>query len=206
MSSVTTCTGINNPSVEYWLVEETLQGEAAEIVLGINLSTDEAFSFLLKVPVISSKIRIMEEDKDARKMRLSWIQNYKNDVQYYFDVSICNEGNLCDLHFKPATKADSQKLPNAVASVVEAMSSQGGIRVGELRDYSQLEQEPPTDQDLEKVLTFLQQHVLSDLEQICSSLGMLHLTASLCLHRLIDNGVIGCSPIGTGQIKLFYYK
>jgi hypothetical protein len=182
---------------------ESLQGKSVEIVVGINLGPDEAYSFLLKAPIANSSLRIL--DKDVRRIRFSWSQNYKSDQEYNFDISISYEGSLCDLHFTPAS-SDSTKLPSAVASIIEVMSSHGGIRIGELRDYTEAEKESPTDEDVEKVAGYLQEHVIADLEQICSSLGMLHLNASMCLHRLIDNGVIGCSPIGTSPTRLFYYK
>lgn len=183
-----------------------MQEKAVEIVLGINLSPDQAYSFLLKAPGLSSKLRIMQEDKDSLKIRFSWIQNYKPGEEYHFDAYISYEGNLCDLHFTPAGKADSKKLPNAVASVVEAMSFHGAIRISELRDYTQAEQEHSTEEDVEKVAAYLQDHVLADLDQISTRLEMMHLNVSLCLHRLIDRGVVGCTPLGTGPTKLFYYK
>jgi len=183
-----------------------LQEKANEIVLGINLRPDEVYTFLLKVPTISSKLRIIEEDRNGLRIRFSWVKSVESEEDYSFDVSIAYEGTLCDLRIKPANNARSEKLPNAVASIVEAMSSHGGIRIGELRDYTEAEKEPPTEEDIEKVAAYLKDHVLADLEQISSSLRMLHLTASMCLHRLIDNGVIGCAPIGTKPTKLYYYK
>jgi hypothetical protein len=180
---------------------ESLQGKSAEIVVGINLGPDETYSFLQKAPLVNSSLRIV--DKDARRIRFSWSQN--NNEEYNFDISISYEGSLCDLHFTPAD-SDSTKLANAVASIVEVMSSHGGIRIGELRDYTEAEKEPPTDEDVQKVAAYLQEHVIANLEQISSSLGMLHLNVSMCLHRLIDNGVIGCSPIGTSPARLFYFK
>ena len=182
-----------------------MQEKAVEIALGINLSPEQAYSFLLKAPRLTSKLRIMQEDKDALKIRFLWLENYKSG-EYHFDAYISYEGNLCDLHFTPVENADSKKLPNAVASVVEAMSSHGAIRIGELRDYTQAEQEHSTEEDVEKVAAYLHERVLADLDQISTRLDMMHLTVSLCLNRLIDRGVVGCTPLGTHPTKLYYYK
>jgi predicted transcriptional regulator len=85
------------------------------------------------------------------------------------------------------------------------MSLHGDVRIGEVRDYTQEQQESPTEADIERVATYLQEHVLADLQQINSSLGMDPVTASLSLHRLIDKGMIGCTRIGTSPTRLFYY-
>ena len=157
-----------------------MQEKAAKIVLGINLKPDEAYSFLLKVPTINSKLGIVKQDDVALSVQFSWVLNSNSEEQYYyFDISISHEGNLCDLKFTPASATDSEKLPNAVASVIEAMSSHSGIRIGEMRDYTKSENESPTDEEVEKVSAYLQKHVVADLKQISSDLVMLHLTVSV---------------------------
>lgn len=182
-----------------------MQGKTVEVVIGVNMMPDAAYTFLLDVRRLSSNLKIVGEDRGEHRIRLSWAPNYNSEEEYCFDISISFEGNLCDLHIRPASAEDSKKISNAVASMIEAISWHGAIRISEVRDYTQ-EQEPPTDADIEKVATYLQKHVLANLEQISSSLGMQPLTASLSLHRLIDKGIIGCTPIGTVPTKLFYYK
>lgn len=204
MSIIKTCTGINKAPA-YLISEVALQEKAVEISLGINLSPDQAYSFLLKAPTLTSRLRIIQEDKDAFKIRFLWLENYKSG-EYHFDAYVSHEGNLCDLHFTPVIVAESKKLPNAVASVVEAMSSNGTIRIGELRDYTQAEHEHSTEEDVEKIAAYLHERVLADLDQISTNLDMLHLDVSLCLNRLIDRGVVGCTPLGTRPTKLYYYK
>jgi hypothetical protein len=175
-------------------------------VIGVNARPDEVSSFLLKVPRLSSNLKIVSEDEGANRFRLSWAPNFNPEGAYCFDVSISYESNLCDLHITPAGTEDSKKISNVVASMIEAVSLHGGIRIGEVRDYTQEEQESPKDAEIEKVATYLHEHGLANLEQISSSLGMEPVTASLSLHRLIDKGIIGCTRIGTNPIRLFYYK
>jgi hypothetical protein len=81
-----------------------------------------------------------------------------------------------------------------------------GIRIGELRDYTQEKEGSYEEEDSEKVAVYLQQHVLANLDQITRNLSMDPATASLTLHRLIDRGIIGCTRIGTDPVRLFYYR
>lgn len=170
------------------------------------MQPDVLCSFLLEVPRLNPNLKIKRTDEAAYVFRLSWARNNNPQGEHFFDVSISYEGDLCDLHIRPASTEDSKRLSNAVASVIEAMSLHGDVRIGEVRDYTQEQQESPTEADIERVATYLQEHVLADLQQINSSLGMDPVTASLSLHRLIDKGMIGCTRIGTSPTRLFYYK
>lgn len=126
--------------------------------------------------------------------------------EYCFDVSISQEGDLCDLLISPVSMDDSRNISGVTASIIQAMSLHGGIRVSEVRDYTQEEQGSYAEEDVEKVAAYLQQHVLADLEQITLNLGMDPAAASLSLHRLIDKGTVGFTRIGTNPVRLFYYK
>lgn len=183
-----------------------IAGKRCKVVIGVNARPDEVYAFLLKMPRLTSHLKIGRGDEGAHRFRLSCARNYNPEADFCFDVSITSEGNLCDIHIKPENTEDSKGLSNVVASMIEAMSLHGGIRIIEVKDYTQDGQEPPTDEDIEGVSSYLQEHVLADLEQISSDLGMKPLIVSISLHRLINNGIIGCTPIGTGPTKLFYYK
>jgi len=170
-----------------------------KVVIGVNAKPSELHSFLLDVPRFNASLKITESDPN--EFRLTWGRRH----EYCFDLSILQEGDLCDLHLRPASDSDSMVISSATASIIEAMSLHG-IRIGELRDYTQEKDGSYEEEDSEKVAAYLQQHVLANLDQITRSLDMDPATASLTLHRLIDRRIIGCTRIGTDPARLFYYR
>jgi hypothetical protein len=182
-----------------------LQEKTSEIVLGISMKPDELFQFLQNAIATSSRLRIISSDKAALKARFAWIWNDWSKEEYHFDFAISHERDLCDVHFTPDGPSDSEKLTHAVASVIKAIASNGDLRIIEMQENTLLTKEP-TDADVEKIGKYLEEQRIANLEQISKVLGISQLRVAISLHRLIDNGVIGCTPAGVVPNRFYFHK
>lgn len=181
----------------------TLQQKTPEFVLGFSMKPDELYSLLVNAIASSSRIRMVSAEKTALKARFAWMRNERSE-EYHFDLAISSDGNLCDIHILPASPADSRKLDHAVASVVQAISSYGDLRVIEANGSTMLTNEPSS-ADVERIGMYLEEQGIVTLGQISKDLGISELTVDIGLHRLMNNGVIGQSPSGYVPER-FYFR
>ena len=103
-----------------------------KVIIGVNATPSELHSFLLDMPSFNASLKITGSDSNEFQFRLTWSRGH----DYCFELSILQEGDLCDLHVRPASDADSMVISSATASIIEAMSLRG-FQIGELRDYTQ---------------------------------------------------------------------
>jgi hypothetical protein len=182
-----------------------LQERSTEITIGVSEKPDELYSILLKAIAASPQLRMVAGNKDVLKARFAWVWNDWSKEEYHFDFAISFDGDLCDVHFTPESPADSKKLTHAVASVIKAIASQGELRIIETHENTPLTKEP-TAADVEKIGTFLEEQQIATLDQISEALGISELRVAISLHRLIDNGAIGCTPAGVVPNKFYFHK
>jgi hypothetical protein len=181
-----------------------LQEKTQEFILGFSMEPNQLYSFLVSAIASSPKLRFVEGDKTALKARFACLGNDKSVQEYYIDFAISFKDNICDIHFFPETPRDSNALDRAVSTVMGAISSHGG-RVIEANVYTMLTSEPSS-ADIEKIGTYLGEHGLVTLGQISEELGITQMTVDIGLHRLIDNGVIGYSPLGSVSDRFYFHK
>jgi len=183
----------------------TLQEKTSEIVLGVSMKPYELYQFLLNAIATSSRLRIVSSDKATLKARFAWIWNDWSKEEYHFDLAISVERDLCDVRFSPESPSDSQKLTHAVASVIKAIAFNGDLQIIEMQENILLTKEP-TDADVEKIGKYLEEQRIANLEQISNALRISQLRVAISLHRLIDNGVIGCTPVGVVPNRFYFHK
>lgn len=151
------------------------------------MQPNELYQFMLEALGNDSKLRIIEEDMANLRFRFTMLDKYQRQTN--FGLAISDEGNFCNLHFIPATEADSPTLASAVASlvkvIVQTWKTERAIEYGTFPVVM--------DNELERVATYLEKHPFVPIGQIVDALGMTLLAASVSLHRLMDKRIVGCT-------------
>ncbi len=171
-----------------------------EIVFDISLPTYEVLALIKQASIDSSFLRIVSEGSDA-----SWSITRIDDrekKEAKCKLAIALEDKFCRLYFSASTAYDSYRLADTVA-ICLGLIFKGSKVVGP--DLRPLPNIPcASDAIAERIATLLGSREAMTITEITKSLAMLEYTVAVNLQRLLEKGIIGCTPSHVTPRRYFY--
>lgn len=170
-----------------------------EIVFEIDVAPNDVLKLIRQESTDGRIFRIVKEKSITTWQLIRVGPNEATEAN--FELFFVFRDKSCTLYFSADSAQDSDRLADTVATFLGVVFK-GCIVLGP--DRRPLPSLPgPSEAGAERIATFLQSRQAMSVEEISKSLTMLQYTVDVNLRKLLDKGVVGCTPSDIVPRKYF---